>query len=168
MQPQTLLLGLGNILLGDEGIGIRALERLQVQYQLPETVQPLDGGVMGLELLTYVEDAKALLAIDAVQTGQPPGTLVRLEGEEIPTTLAMKLSMHQVNFQEVLAVSRLRGKTPPRLVVWGMEPAVLEPTVVLSEPIANQLDNLVQAVVAELSEWGVGLTAKVDQPVAER
>lgn len=163
MQSQTLLLGLGNILLGDEGIGIRALERLQAQYQLPETVQLLDGGVMGLELLTYVEDAEALLAIDAVQTGQMPGTLVRLEGEEIPATLAMKLSMHQVNFQEVLAVSHLRGKAPPRLVVWGMEPAVLEPTVALSEAIANQLDQLVQAVVTELSEWGVVLIAKAER-----
>jgi hydrogenase maturation protease len=155
MEANILLLGLGNVLLGDEGLGIRAWERLQEQYHLPEEVNCVDGGVLGLELLAYVDGVTHLLAIDAVQTGQPPGTLVRLEGEEIPKTLALKLSMHQVSFQEVLAMSYLQGTTPPRLVIWGMEPAVLETGVILSDVVEAQLDHLVQEVVGELRQWGI-------------
>jgi hydrogenase maturation protease len=155
MEANILLLGLGNILLGDEGLGIRAWERLQKRYRLPEEVTRVDGGVLGLELLAYVDGVTHLLAIDAVQTGQPPGTLVRLEGAEIPKTLSLKLSMHQVSFQEVLAMSYLRGTMPPHLVVWGMEPAVLETGVVLSNIVAVQLDPLVREVVGELRQWGL-------------
>lgn len=155
MQPAMVLLGLGNTLFGDEGLGIRALERLLERYRLPPEVAALDGGVLGLELLAHVEGATHLLVIDAVQTGRAPGTLVRLEGEDIQAVLALKLSMHQVGFQEVLAMSALRGTTPPRLVVWGMEPATLETGLDLSETVAARLDHLVEAVVGELRRWGL-------------
>jgi len=153
--PTTLLLGLGNTLFGDEGLGIWALERLLERYRLPPEVAALDGGVLGLELLAHVEGATHLLVIDAVQTGRVPGTLVRLEGGDIQAALALKLSMHQVGFQEVLAMSALRGTTPPRLVVWGMEPATLETGLDLSETVAARLDHLVEAVVDELHHWGI-------------
>lgn len=166
MQSHILLLGLGNILLRDEGVGIRALERIQARYHLPDAVQPIDGGVLGLELLTYMEEATALLVIDAVQTGKPPGTLVRLEGAEIPATLALKMSMHQVGFQEVMALSYLRGTAPPRTVVWGIEPAVLEPGTELSPVVAEQLDSLVQSVVSELGTWGLTIPPKGAVPDA--
>jgi hydrogenase maturation protease len=152
VEPNILLLGLGNTLLGDEGLGVRALERLQEQYPLPETVQPIDGGVLGLELLAYLEGVTDLVAIDAIQTGQPPGTLVRLEGEDIPATFALKMSMHQVTFHEVLAMCQLRGTMPPRVVIWGMEPAVLETGVELSPLMESRLDALVQAVMDELGQ----------------
>jgi hydrogenase maturation protease len=155
MQSPILVLGLGNLLLGDEGLGIRALERLQAEYELPAEVSCIDGGVLGLELLAYVDGVTRLLVIDAVQTRQPPGTLVRLEGEQIPQALALKLSMHQVTFQEVLAMCQLRGTTPPQLVIWGMEPAVLETGVELSEIVENQLNHLVQKVLEELQCWGI-------------
>jgi hydrogenase maturation protease len=133
MPQDVLLLGLGNLLLGDEGLGIRALERVMERYDLAETVRCLDGGVLGLELLAYVEGTTHLLVIDAVRTGQEPGTLIRLEGEEIPTALALKLSMHQVTFQEVLGISLLRGTVPPRLVILGIVPAALEAEIGLSQ-----------------------------------
>ena len=132
-------------------VGVWVLERLQEQYQLPENVQPVNGGVLGLELLAYLEGVTDLVAIYAVQTGQPPGTLVRLEGKEIPATLVLKMSMHQVSFREVLAMSQLRGTMPPRVVVWGMEPAILEPGLELSPVVESHLDDLVQAVVSECS-----------------
>lgn len=160
MQPNILLLGLGNLLLRDEGLGIRALEVVQEQYHLPPHVTCADGGVLGLELLAYVEGVTHLLVLDAVRSGQTPGTLVRLEGNEISQRLSLKLSMHQVSFHDILALSRLRRTVPPLLVVWGIEPAVLEAGVGLSELVEKRLDHLAREVVGELHKWGVTVSPK--------
>ena len=163
VQPEILLLGLGNILLGDEGLGIRALEKLQEGYGLPDTIQVLDGGVLGLELLAYAEGITKWLIIDALQTGQAPGTIVRLTGAEVPAALALKLSMHQVGFQEVLALCQLRGTMPSDLVVWGIEPAVLASGVRLSETVVAHLEELVEKVVTELEGWGMKIDSKKER-----
>ncbi len=158
VQRRTLILGLGNILLQDEGLGVRALERLTARYRLPAEVQAIDGGVMGLDLLPYLEGVTDLLILDAVQTGEPPGTLVRLEGEAIPAALSLKMSMHQIGLQELLAVSRFQGHLPDRIVLWGMEPASLDPGLDLSPIVAARLDALVEAAVQELQDWGIAAT----------
>ena len=157
MNRRILLLGLGNILLQDEGLGVRAVERLMAAYRLPPEVQAMDGGVMGLDLLPYMEGATDLLILDAVQTGQQPGSLVRLEGEAIPTALSLKMSLHQVGLHELLALASFQGTLPSRVVLWGLEPASFEWGVQLSEQIASQIDALVEAAVAELRDWGVVL-----------
>ena len=157
MQPQILVLGLGNILLQDEGMGVKALECLTAQYRLPANVRPVDGGTMGLDLLSYLEGVTDLLVIDAVHTGQPPGTLVRLAGDEIPAALSHKMSMHQVGLQELLAVSELQGMLPSCVVVCGMEPASLDWGLDLSPPVASHLDSLVQSVVRQLRDWGASV-----------
>ncbi len=154
-RARTLVLGLGNILLQDEGLGVRALERLTAAHPLPDRVEALDGGTMGLELLPYLDGVTDLLITDAVDTGQPPGTLVRLEGDAIPAALSLKMSMHQVGLQDLLATSRLRGTMPQRLVVWGIQPASLDWGVDLSPPVQAALDGLVQAAVQELRGWGI-------------
>ena len=156
----TLVLGLGNLILRDEGLGVRTCERLVERYILPEAVEALDGGTLGLHLLPALEGVHNLLIIDAVQVDQPPGTLVRLEGEAIPTALAHKLSMHQFGLSELLAVSSLQGTQPQRIVLWGMVPAVLEPGLDLTEPVAANLEALLEAVVGELQAWGVPLREK--------
>ena len=115
----------------------------------------LDGGTLGLDLLPYLEGVTDLLIIDAVNAGAPPGSLVRLANEQIPQALALKMSMHQVGLQELLAVMALRGQTSPHVVLWGMEPLILEPGLDLSEPVAMNLDALVTSVVAELRSWGI-------------
>jgi hydrogenase maturation protease len=155
LNGKTLVLGLGNIIMRDEGLGVRACERLTRHYRLPDDVNVLDGGTLGLDLLPYLEGVTDLLIIDAVNAGAPPGSLVRLENEQIPQALALKMSMHQVGLQELLAVMALRGQTPPRVVLWGMEPLILEPGLDLSEPVLANLDTLVASVVAELRSWGM-------------
>ncbi len=152
---QILVLGLGNILLRDEGVGVIALQRLDAGYHWPDDVTLLDGGVMGLELLPYLESADAVLLLDAVQTGEPPGTLTRLENDAIPAAVAMRMSMHQVGLQESLAMCRFRGTLPERLVLLGIVPAVLDMGLHLSDPVAAQLDALVDAAIEELTAWGV-------------
>jgi hydrogenase maturation protease len=157
MERQILVLGLGNILLQDEGLGVRAVERLATRYRLPPEVQVMDGGVMGLDLLPYLDGVSHLLITDAVQTGKPPGSLVRLEGDAIPAALLLKMSMHQVGLQELLALAGFQGTLPEQVVLWGLEPDSLEWGLELSAPIAAQIDALVDAAASELHAWGVPL-----------
>jgi len=155
MAPHILVLGLGNILLTDEGVGVRAVERLAAAYTWPENVELLDGGTLGLDLLPRLAGVDVLLLVDAVKAGGPPGALVRLEGDAIQAALAVKMSVHQVGLQELLAVSAFQGTQPPQVVLWGVEPAVIDWGLELSLPVAARLDELVESLVAELHAWGI-------------
>jgi len=158
---ETLVLGLGNILLGDEGVGVRVVERLLEQYDFPEGVRVMDGGTLGMDLLPYVEDASRLLVIDAVQARKPPGTLVRMEGDEIPVFLdASKVSPHQEGLQDLLAVAVLKGYLPDEVVFWGAQIESLGVGLELSAPVAAQVDALGGKVLEELSRWGVDVRKK--------
>lgn len=157
---RILVLGLGNILLGDEGLGVRVVEQLEARYVLPPEVQIVDGGVVGLDLWSYLEGVTHLLVVDAVQMGAEPGTLVRLADEAIPQGLPLKMSLHQTGLPELLALARLQETLPQKVVVWGMEPAVLEPGLALSPTVAARLERLVTAVTDELRGWGVIMEPK--------
>ena len=153
---ETLVLGLGNILLSDEGVGVRVVERLLGQYDFPEGVRVMDGGTLGLDLLPYVEDASRLLVVDAVQARKPPGTLVRMVGDEIPIFLdASKVSPHQEGLQDLLAVAVLKDYLPDEVVFWGAQIESLGVGLELSSAVAAQVDALVGKVLEELARWGV-------------
>ena len=152
----TLVLGLGNILLGDEGVGVRVVERLLERYEFPEGVRVMDGGTLGLDLLPYLEDASRLLVIDAVQARKPPGTLVRLTGDEIPVFLdASKVSPHQEGLQDLLAVAALKGYLPDEVIFWGAQVGSMGVSLELSPAVAAQLDALAEKVLVELARWGI-------------
>ncbi|HXX79666.1 MAG TPA: HyaD/HybD family hydrogenase maturation endopeptidase [Ktedonobacteraceae bacterium] len=154
-RAEVIVLGLGNLLRRDEGLGIRALERLRACYTLPNTVQLVDGGTLGLELLSYLEGTECVLILDATLSNSPPGTLLRVAGEQIPSFFGMRTSAHEIALADLLAVMKLRGSELRDLVLWGMQPATLEPGWELSEPVAAYLDALVAAVVTELGRWGL-------------
>jgi hydrogenase maturation protease len=159
--PHTLVLGLGNILMRDEGIGVRAVELLAARYEFPPEVELLDGGTLGLNLLPYVEEADRLLVIDAVDTGGEPGTVVRLESEELPASLSIKISPHQMGLADLLAAARLRGCCPRELVLVGVQPGVIDTGLELSPPVAAQVASLVEAALSQLSRWGIEWTMKL-------
>jgi len=160
---ETLVLGLGNILLGDEGVGVRVVERLLEQYDFPEGVRVMDGGTLGLDLLPYVEDASRLLVVDAVQARKPPGTLVRMTGDEIPVFLdASKVSPHQEGLQDLLAVAVLKGYLPGEVVLWGVQVESLGVGLDLSEAVADQVEALAGKVLSELAGWGVSVQRKAE------
>lgn len=159
---RALALGLGNILLGDEGLGVRIVEQLQTKFTLSAEVQVMDGGTLGLDLLPYLAEVDDLLIVDAVHIGQPPGTLARLEGDQIPAVLAIKMSVHQVGLEELLAVAGLQGSLPAHLVIWGMEPGELRPGLDFTPAVAAALPNLLQGVVNELRAWGFSVGPKAD------
>jgi hydrogenase maturation protease len=159
---ETLVMGLGNILLSDEGIGVRVVEHLLEQYDFPEGVLVMDGGTLGLDLLPYVEEASRLVVVDAVQARKPPGTLIRLTGTEIPTFLdASKVSPHQEGLQDLLAVATLKGYLPGEVIFWGAQIESLGVGLELSPVVAAQVEPLADYVLTELARWGINPQRKV-------
>ena len=150
----VLVLPMGNLLLEDEGLGIRALELLQQRYEFPAGVELLDGGTTGMGLLDDMSRREHLLVLDACQTGDPPGTLVRLAGDEVPVYFDMRISPHQLGLSDVLATLELSGEKPADVIVLGLVPQSLEMSLELSGLIAEQLDTLVGAAVTELERLG--------------
>jgi hydrogenase maturation protease len=148
---KNLVLGVGNLLLSDEGIGIHAVKKLLDGQMLPEDVEIVDGGTAGLNLLYYLEGVERLVIIDAVETGGPPGTIVRLSGDKIPAYMALKVSPHEITLPDFLAAARLRDLYPKEVIVWGMQPQSLDVGVELSPGLANKIDTLVDLVVAEFA-----------------
>jgi hydrogenase maturation protease len=150
-----LVLGLGNLLMSDDSIGVRAVQRLQKEYQFPKDVTLLDGGTLGLDLLPYIEEAESLLIIDALEMQSTPGSLFRLEGDSVPRAFASKLSVHQMGLQDLLAVAELQGYAPQKLVVHGIQAGSIEMNMDLTPAVENAMDGLNSAVVKELMDWGV-------------
>jgi hydrogenase maturation protease len=163
---RTLILGVGNLLLSDEGAGLRVVEKLATTYELPERVQTLDGGTLGLDLLYYLEGVENLLIIDAVEMGKEPGTLLRLEGDEVPSFLSVKISPHQIGIPDMLFAAKLRDLYPRNVVLWGVQPGVLETGLELSPLVAAQVDVLVSEIVEELARWGDHLTPRTGDSLA--
>jgi len=149
---RDLILGVGNLLLSDEGIGIHAVKKLLEGQLLPASVEIIDGGTAGLNLLYYLEGVERLVIIDAVETGGPPGTIVRLAGDKIPAYMALKVSPHEITLPDFLAAARLRDLYPKEVIVWGMQPASLEVGVDLSPDLAAKLNTLIDFVVGEFAD----------------
>jgi hydrogenase maturation protease len=151
----TVVLGIGNVLLQDEGVGVHAVQQLERQYDIPAEVQVLDGGTMGLDLLPFLEDAERLLIIDAVDDERPPGTIIRLENDEVPSVLQHKLSPHHVGVADMLGAARLQGCLPGHVVLIGIQPHSLEVGMELSPTLSARMPDILQAVIAELHAWGL-------------
>ncbi|NCC36580.1 MAG: hydrogenase maturation protease [Chloroflexia bacterium] len=151
----TLILGLGNPMMSDDGLGSSACQQLQRWYGTLPDVTVFDGETLGLHLLPQLVGVTNLLMVDAVVTDDPPGSLVRLEGEAITAGMARQLSLHYVGLAELLALGSLEGAMPSRCVLWGMVPERLELGTELSATVAACLPALLAAVAAELQGWGI-------------
>lgn len=153
---RVLVLGIGNILLGDEGIGVRVVEALSARYRFPEGVQVVDGGTAGMGLLDLIAGQSHVIIVDAVKGGAEPGTIVRLEGDAVPVGFRQRVSPHSLGLGDVLALLAILDQAPQQLVVIGIEPAGLDFGVELSPIVASHLETLVNAVIVELA--GLGLS----------
>lgn len=159
MSRPVVVLGLGNLLMGDDGVGVAALAALASDPRLPGGVQLLDGGTLGLSLLPYVRSAPDLILVDAVRGDGPPGSLVRLEGEEVPGAVLERLSVHQVGVADLVAGARLLGGWPERIVLCGVVPESIELRVELSPAVQDAIPSLVELVLAELGRLAPGEAA---------
>ena len=146
---KVVVLGLGNILHSDDGVGPQAIGRLRQDPRVLSDVSLIDGGTLGLELLTYVWDCSYLLVLDAVDVGQPPGTLVRMSSEELQT-LPGKGSVHQLGVADLLVALRVLAQQTPEVVLLGVQPASTEWGTELAPAVAAALPALADAAIAEV------------------
>lgn len=154
-KQRKIVLGLGNTLQSDEGLGVFALKALHDRLGEENKVELLDGGVLGLNLLPLVESASHLLILDAANAGKKPGTVIELAKEEIPLYAGVKMSQHQVTFQEVLGLAKMRGNLPTFLHLVGAQPADLSVSTDLSPTIEAIMPQIVDRSLAILRQWNL-------------
>lgn len=154
---RIVVLGVGNILLTDEGVGVRVVEALGERYRLPPEVELIDGGTCGMEFLEQLENLDALIVVDCVRCHQPPATPVLLTGEQVPVFFKTKLSPHQVGLCDVLASLELTGRAPRETVIVGMQPVSMELGMELSPEVAARMPELLAMTVAELRRFGASV-----------
>lgn len=155
------ILGVGNLLLSDEGVGVHLVRYLEQHYRLPSEVELYDGGTAGLYLSTFVETCRILIVVDALAIAAPPGTIRIYYDDEVKAGLLQtNLSPHQVGFLETIELCRLQDREPEQLVVIGMCPADINPGVELSTEIREKLPLLAVEVVKQLSRFGVSVVPR--------
>lgn len=151
----TLVLGLGNILCGDEGIGCRVVEYLYATREYPPAVAIADGGTMGQELLGPVMEVSSLLLIDCGDFGLKPGETILRSNKGIPVWLGIaKMSPHQGSFSEVLALAQLKNRLPKNITLLAIQPEKLSFGEKLSRTLKDNLPAYASIVEEILAEWG--------------
>ena len=150
----TVVLGVGSPLMRDDGLGVAVVEILRDRWAPDRDLAFLDGGTWGMRVLPYIEAADRLLLVDVIRNGREPGEVIRLERHELPSHLHHKLSPHQIDLGEVLALAELRGTFPEQAVALGIEPDRVEMRYGLSPVVEAALPALIEAVRGQLESWG--------------
>jgi hydrogenase maturation protease len=159
-RSSLLILGLGNLLCRDDGLGAFVAQAIAESRVIPDGVKVLDGGTLGLALLPYLEDTERAILVDAIQADQPVGSVVRLDGEDVGPAVAARLSVHQVGVSDLIEAARWHERVPPTLVLLGLVPLTTELGVGLSAPVLAGLPALVDLVCEESGRLGFPLEMK--------
>lgn len=150
-QKRILILGIGNILLKDEGVGVRVAEKMK-ELSLPPDVEVIDGGTGGLDLVYCIEGREKVVVVDAVKAGSPPGTLFRFTDKDLAGKKGFIRSAHGIDFSDVVAVSNFLGSKPSQIIFLGIEPEDLSIGMELSAKIEKMIPVLINLVFKEISK----------------
>ncbi|MCL7927938.1 MAG: HyaD/HybD family hydrogenase maturation endopeptidase [marine benthic group bacterium] len=153
--PAVTVFGLGNILMGDDGLGSYVIKVLEARYEFPSDVDVLDAGTPGLELSTILEDSGALIIVDTVRAEGDAGTVKIYRREEILRhPPAQRITPHDPGLKETLLVLELQGETPPEVLVVGVVPESVEYGVGLTDAVREAVPAAITAIVDELERLG--------------
>jgi hydrogenase maturation protease len=154
-EPTVTILGLGNILMSDEGIGVHTVNEFQRRYAVPDFVEIVDGGAAGLDLIPFIEGREKVIMVDAVNFDREPGFVGVLENEEIPARITTKASMHHLGLMDVLSIVKLSGNYPKELCLIGIQPKSLELGLDMTREIWDKKEALIERVSEKLREWNI-------------
>jgi hydrogenase maturation protease len=158
--PEVMILGIGSILFSDDGFGIQVAQRIEKEYEIPDNVLVVDGGVLGINLLGVISKPKHLIVVDTMRNKGTPGDLYRLEGDAIPERIRAKNSLHQVDFLEALTLCQAIDKVPQTVII-GVEPEDIQTlSLVLTPTVQAQVEPVIRMVLAELDRLGVSYRKK--------
>ena len=149
---RTVVLGLGNLVHRDDGVGVRAVQALQCDARVPSDVLLLDGGTQGLALLPHISGVPLLMVLDAIDTAQPQGTLMRFDGAAL-AGLPGKASVHQLGFADLMVALHLLDKQPGEIVILGVQPGSTDWGTELSPAVQSAIPSLVESAIAQLEMW---------------
>ncbi|EPR42216.1 hydrogenase expression/formation protein [Desulfovibrio sp. X2] len=157
---RILVMGVGNILWSDEGLGVRTVEWLEKNYDFSGNVSLFDGGTLGMRLMEPIMESDLLIVVDAVLGDGDPGSIYRLTGDDLRKSLAFKNSMHQTDLVDTLIYCDIAGHRPEAVVI-GVEPYDFQTMAVEVSPcIAERMPEIAKVVLEEISRAGGGYTAK--------
>lgn len=158
--PDIMILGIGSILFSDDGFGIRVVQRIEKEYEFPDHVLVVDGGVLGINLLGVISKPKHLIVVDTMRNKGKPGDLYRLEGDAIPERIRAKNSLHQVDFLEALTLCQALDNVPKTVII-GIEPEDIQTlSLVLTPTLQARVEAVVGMVLKELERLGVSYRKK--------
>lgn len=153
-EVKALVLGIGNLLIGDEGVGCTTVSELSRRYTLPASVECVDGGTAGFELLSMIDNKDQVILIDALRNDMAPGTVVMVEGEHVPKAFLARTTPHQLGICDVLAAAQLCDTMPKHLTLFGIEPKQLDVGIGLSPEVEVGMEKTIRAVVDQLRHFG--------------
>ena len=146
-----LILGVGSILLRDEGVGVRVVEAMN-SLKLPAEVDLIDGGTASVELIDYIRGRKKVVIIDAVKGGQEPATIYRFKDTDVEGVRRPQLSLHDIGLLENLSLIKYLDKPPEELIIFGVEPKDMSVGMELSPEVAEVIPRLIELVLAEIAK----------------
>ncbi len=155
------LLGLGSILMRDDGVGVQAVKAVQERFHVPPELDIVDGGTAGLDLLPFIEGRNRVLFVDAVDFGKQPGFIGELVNDDIPAFFSKdKSSLHHIGLADVLAMALLLNIVPEEISLIGIQPQSIELGLELTELLQEKLEVLVSHIVDKLRDWDVHLVPR--------
>lgn len=163
MSGETLILGLGNTLLGDEGVGVHAVNYLQQEKPSLGEAVLMDGGTLSFVLADPIEEADSLIVIDAAQVGSTPGTVRVFEGAEMDRFVSSsKLhSVHEVSLSDLLTIALLSGQLPPQRALIGIQPERIEWSDALSASVQAAVPKVCESVREILQRWNTNAAPRL-------
>jgi hydrogenase maturation protease len=147
---RTLILGVGNLILSDDGVGIHAVRLLQEKVKVNDTIMVVEGGTCGLDLLQYRVGLDRLIVLDAAKPDHSPGKITRITGEKVPAYLSIKTSPHEIGLPELLFAAKLSDIYPKEVIIYCVEALSLETGIELSPIVEKQVENLILQVRDEV------------------
>lgn len=158
--PAITVLGIGNILLRDDGLGIRALEALRRDFSFPGNVTLIDGGTTIFHNMEIFAAAEKMIVFDAVKLDGPPGTVYAFNPDEYRVKLPRKATSHDVGVLNTLSIMELIGKKPPEVIIIGVQPKEYDTwSEELTPEVAAAIPEMVRRAVEQLAKWGSAATA---------
>jgi len=154
------VIGIGNLLQQDEGVGVHAIQILIKQYEFNPVIDLIDGGTTGLDLIPLVENREKVLFIDAMELNEPAGTIAEFRNDEIQVQLNTKMSLHHLGLQDLMATLQLLDISPPNIYLVGIQSYSITAGIDLSEEMKSAIKPLLELVIRTLENWGVTAYSK--------
>jgi len=160
-QKKIGVLGIGNLIVADEGFGVHAVRYLEEHYDFPACVEVKDGGTAGIYMSPFLEECHTVLVIDVVDIEAEPGSMHYYSSEDVKAgKFSTRMSPHQLGLLEILEICKLRDAAPEVLEFYCVVPKTLETSTELSDVVAPRVKEISDIVLKRLAELGVKVTRK--------